>query len=187
MTQASKPFWSRCALISACTLLFACGESSQNEIKEWMKAERARTPTSVAPIAAPITFVPVPYASAAGADPFDDAKLKAALAKARAASGVSNIQPDLNRKREALESFPIDNIRMTGYVLKQGKPNALIFASGTLYTVAVGNYVGQDFGRVTAITEQDISFKELVQDGAGVWSERITKLPLQIAGKEIKK
>ncbi len=168
-------------------MLTACGGSDPAEIKDWMKAERARTPISVPPLVAPIAFVAKPYTQAAGSDPFDDLKLKAALAKARAASGVSALQPDLSRKREALEAFPLDNIKMTGFLLKQGKPTALVSVSGTLYNVTVGSYVGQDFGRVTAINEQEISFKELVQDGAGIWTERTTKLPLMVAGKEIKK
>jgi type IV pilus assembly protein PilP len=168
-------------------LLSACSGSDQVEIKDWMKAEKAKTPTSVPPVVAPIPFVAAPYGQTAATDPFDDIKLKAALAKARAASGASALQPNLSRKREALEAFPIDSIKMIGYLVKQGRPTALLSASGTLYNVQAGNYVGQDFGKVTAITEQEISFKELVQDGAGIWTERTTKLPLILAGKEIKK
>lgn len=167
--------------------LNGCGGSEQVEIKDWMKAQKAKTPASVPPIVAPIAFVPAPYTQTGASDPFDDLKLKAALAKARAATGVSALQPDLTRRREALESFPIDSIKMIGFVVKQNRPTALLSASGTLYNVAVGNYVGQDFGKVTAINEQEISFKELVQDGAGIWTERVTKLPLILAAKEIKK
>jgi type IV pilus assembly protein PilP len=176
-----------CHALLTLVVLSACSGSGQVEIVDWMKAERAKTPVSVPPIVAPVAFLPAPYTQAGGADPFDDLKLKAALAKARAASGVSALQPNLSRKREALEAFPLDNIKMTGFMLKQGKPTAIISASGALYNVVVGNYIGQDFGQVFAITEQDISFKERVQDGAGIWTERTTKLPLMLAGKEIKK
>ncbi len=175
------------AILALLIALSACGGSDQVEAKDWMKDQKAKTPTSVSPIIAPIAFVPAPYTQTGASDPFDDLKLKAALAKARAASGVSALQPDLTRRREALESFPIDSIKMIGFVAKQGKPTALLSASGTLYNVAVGNYVGQDFGKVTSINEQEISFKELVQDGAGIWTERTTKLPLIVAAKEIKK
>ncbi len=168
-------------------ILSACAGAEQGEIKDWMKAKKASTPASIPSIAPPVAFIPAPYGQNASNDPFDDLKLKAALAKARAASGVSALQPDLQRRREALEAFPIDNIKMVGFVLKQGKPTALLSASGTLYNAVVGNYVGQDFGKITAISEQEISFKELVQDGAGVWTERTTKLPLILVGKENKK
>ncbi len=168
-------------------VLSACSNSDQAEIKDWMKTQRAQTPSSVPPVISPIPFVAAPYTQSSAVDPFDDVKLKAALAKARAASGVSALQPNLSRKREPLEAFPIDSIKMIGYVVKLGRPTALLSASGTLYNVQLGNYVGQDFGKVNAITEQEISFKELVQDGAGVWTERTTKLPLIVAGKETKK
>jgi type IV pilus assembly protein PilP len=169
------------------SVLTACSGSEQVEVKDWMKQQKAKTPANVAPIAPPVVFSPVPYTQGGTSDPFDDSKLKAALAKARAASGASALQPDLARKREALEAFPIDNIRMIGYVVKQGKPTALLSSASTLYNTVVGNYVGQDFGKVMAISEQEITIKELVQDGAGVWTERTTKLPLILAGKEIKK
>jgi type IV pilus assembly protein PilP len=195
MTQSklvfqTRPFCNRLQkwmTICSVAILSACSGGEQVEIKDWMKTQRAKTPASVSPVIAPVPFVPAPYTQAVGADPFDDLKLKAALAKARAASGVSALQPDLSRKREALESFPLDNLKMIGYVLKQGKPTALISAAGTLFNVVVGNYVGQDFGKVISITEQEVAFKELVQDGAGIWTERTTKLPLIVAAKENKK
>jgi type IV pilus assembly protein PilP len=168
-------------------LLGACAGSEQGEIRDWMKAQRAATPTSIKAVAPPLAFIPAPYLQSASSDPFDDLKLKAALARARAASGASALQPDLARKREALEAFPIDNIKMTGFLLKQGKPTGLLSASGALFNVNVGSYIGQDYGKVIAINEQEIGLKELVQDGAGVWSERTVKLPLILVGKESKK
>jgi type IV pilus assembly protein PilP len=177
----------RCVLICFTLCLAACIGGNQDEVRDWMKAEQSRTVANVPPISAPVPFVAIPYSATLGVDPFDEVKLKAALAKARAASGWSALQPDLSRKREALEAFPIDAIKMIGFVLKKGAPTALISASGVLYNVTVGSYIGQDFGKVTAISEQEISFKELVQDGAGNWAERLTKLPLILATKEIKK
>jgi type IV pilus assembly protein PilP len=174
--------------ISIIILLFhsltSCTDYNQAELQAWMKQERAKTPTTVKPISPPVAFLPVPYTGALGLDPFDDQKLKKALDTMRAASGLNALKPDLKRTREKLETYPLDGIKMLGYMIKQNKPVALLSASGELFNVAIGNYIGQDFGRVIAITEQEISFKELVQDGTGDWVERLTKLQLTSAEKD---
>ena len=175
------------SMLAVLACITSCMGGNQLEIKDWMDTERSRSVASVPVLAPPVPFVAVPYTLMANVDPFDDLKLKAALVKARASSGDNVLQPNLSRKREALEAFPIDAIKMIGFVLKKGAPTALVSASGTLYTVALGAYIGQDFGKIVAISEQEISFKEIVQDGAGSWTERTTKLPLTLATKEIKK
>lgn len=174
-------------LLASALLLSACVTEEQAELKDWMKQQRSTTPTTIAAIAAPNTFIPSPYGQSAGVDPFDEQKLKNVLAKLKGAVNPGAAQPDVSRKREPLEGFPLDNIKMMGFVLKQGKPSALVSVSGTLYSVAVGQYIGHDFGKVTAVNEQEISIKEVVQDASGVWAERSSKLPLTVASKEIKK
>jgi type IV pilus assembly protein PilP len=172
---------------SLAVLLAACASGDQNELQTWMDQERAKTPTTVKKLVPPVPFLPVAYTLAGELDPFDSQKLKAALAKARAAAGAGSLQPDLNRRREALESVPLDSIRMVGYVLRNGRPIALVAAQGGLYNVVMGNYLGSDFGKVVALSERELTLKELVQDGSGEWSERITKLQIQEAAKEGKK
>jgi type IV pilus assembly protein PilP len=173
-----------CAAIS----LVACGNTDQTELTDWMKTQRAKTPVTIAPVVPPVPFVPVTYSQASGVEPFDELKLKNVLAKLRAAAPTSGIaQPDVSRKRELLESFPLDNIKMTGFILKQGKPAALVNVSGALYSVSAGQYLGQNFGRVTSVSEQEITLREVVQDSGGAWAERISKLPLSVATKENRK
>jgi type IV pilus assembly protein PilP len=167
--------------------LTACGHHDQNELQTWMDQARAQTPVTVKKLVPPVQFVPAAYTLAGELDPFDPQKLKSALAKARAAAGANSLQPDLNRRREALEAVPLDGLRFVGYVVKNNKSIALIAAQGGLYNVKVGNYLGTDFGRVVALAERELTLKELVQDGSGEWSERITKLPMQEASKEGKK
>lgn len=167
--------------------LAACGNRDQNELQTWMDQARAQTPVTIKKLVPPVQFLPVAYTLAGELDPFDPQKLKSALAKARAAAGANSLQPDLNRRREVLEAVPLDGIRFVGYVLKNSKPMALIAAQGGLYNVKVGNYLGTDFGRIVALAERELTVKELVQDGSGEWSERITKVPLQEAAKEGKK
>ncbi len=178
---------SRAVFLSLAVFLNACASDEQTELKEWMKQQRSKTPATIASVVAPIAFVPSPYRQFAGADPFDEQRLKNSLIASSKAVNQGVARPDATRKRELLEGFSIDSVKMVGFVFKQGKPSGLVSAAGVLYSVSAGQYIGQDFGRVVAVSEQEISIKELVQDASGVWIERTSKLPLSVASKEIKK
>ncbi len=168
-------------------LLSACVNEEQAELKDWMKQERGKTPANITPLTAPAAFIPSPYGQSASADPFDEQKLKNVLSKIKKAVNTGAAAPDVARKREPLEGFLLENIKMTGFMLKQGKPSALVSAAGTLYTVAAGQYIGQDFGKIIGVSEQEITIKEVVQDASGLWAERISRLPMIVAAKETKK
>jgi type IV pilus assembly protein PilP len=68
---------------------------------------------------------------------------------------------------------------MVGSVNKQGKPFALLRVDNLLYQVKVGDYLGQNYGRITKIDETEIAMREIVQDAAGEWIERPATLQLQ--------
>ena len=84
------------------------------------------------------------------------------------------------RSREPLESFPLESLTMVGTLEKNRAIYALIRTpEKDVYQVRAGNHLGQDFGVITGITETDIRLRELVQDGAGDWTERTSSLQLQ--------
>jgi type IV pilus assembly protein PilP len=88
-------------------------------------------------------------------------------------------QPDFDRPREELEEFPLDTIKMVGFLYRSNLPHAVIRPSdGKLRRIRVGNYLGQNFGKVVSITEAEVKIKEMVQDSAGDWSERESVLQL---------
>lgn len=68
---------------------------------------------------------------------------------------------------------------MVGSLNKTGTPTALLKVDNLLYQVRVGNYLGQNYGRITQITETAIQLREIVQDATGDWIERQTTLDLQ--------
>jgi len=155
--------------------LSAC-DSERAEIQAWMDETRRNTPVRVEKLPAPKTFEPFRYRASNEIDPFSLTKLSVGLAAGRPGGGV---QPDLTRRREPLESYPLDNLKLVGN-LRQGAANvALLQADAALHQVRVGNYVGQNFGRIMRISESEVSVKELVQDAAGDWVERTTALRLQ--------
>ncbi|AKU22818.1 pilus assembly protein PilP [Massilia sp. NR 4-1] len=157
-------------------LLGACGDSDEQEVRQWMKEIDAQTKVAVPPLAEPKTFIPFAYASAEAPDPFSPAKLLTELAKSRSGGGI---QPDMQRRKEFLESFPLDTMKMVGILQKDRTTYALLQIDRAIHHVQTGQHLGQNFGLVTGITEEAVNVKEIVQDAAGDWVERTSKLELQ--------
>jgi len=87
--------------------------------------------------------------------------------------------PDLNRRKEALEQFPLDALRMQGTLVQDGENWALLKApDGSVHRVQVDNYVGQNYGRIKSITEESVNVVELISNGANGWQERDASLAL---------
>lgn len=154
-----------------------CGDGGVTEIKDWMKDVRLHTKVAIPQLSPPKTFTPFAYAGKGAVDPYNPSKLTVAFAKLQANS--TGLKPDLERRRESLENFPIDTLKMVGTLQKPGLSYALIEADRTVYQVKVGSYMGQNFGMVTHISETAVDLKEIVQDASGEWVERMAKLELQ--------
>ena len=165
------------ALVTAVTVLAACS-AEHDELRQWMDQQRREVKPSVTPLQPPKKFDPQPYSSAQAVDPFSTQKLTVAL-KQEARQPNSILSAELNRRKEPLESFPLDSMSMVGSVNKQGQPYALLRVDALLYQVKVGDYLGQNYGRITRIAETEVALREIVQDAAGEWIERPTTLQLQ--------
>jgi type IV pilus assembly protein PilP len=166
-------------------LLAGCGGSDEAEINSWMAEVKADTKVSVDPISEPKTFIPFAYGVRDETDPFDANKLLAELA--RSANAIPNpLKPDDSRRKEYLESFPLDAMVMVGTINKAGAAYGLIQIDRAVHQVRKGQRLGQNYGQITEVAESAISVKEVVQDAGGEWIERITKLELQ-ESKETKK
>jgi type IV pilus assembly protein PilP len=89
------------------------------------------------------------------------------------APGAGGVRPDSHRNREFLEGFSLDTLRMVGTLRQSGRVFGLVLSKdGLIHRVQVGNYMGQNDGRVTAITESKITVAEIVPDGLGGYMER---------------
>lgn len=162
------------------SLLAACGRSSQEEIQQWMTAQRNAVAPTVESIPEPRRFVPQQYMSATALSPFSSEKLLSAL-RSETASGAGSalLRTEMERRKEALESIPLDSMSMVGLMDRGGRRAALIKVDKLLYQVGVGQYLGQNFGRVIRISEHELVLREIVQDPAGDWVERQATLQLQ--------
>lgn len=168
--------------IAAVAVLAGCS-SEIDELKSFVRDSDKGLPRRIDPLPAVKPFEPFAYEGFDLPDPFKPRKL--AAPKEGAGGGLA---PDLNRRKEPLEAFPLEQLKMVG-TLSQGKDTyAIVRADKTLYRVKKGNYMGQNFGLITDVTEGDIKLKEIVQDSAGDWAERQSVLPLlEEAGKGDKK
>ena len=167
-------------LAAAAVLLAACADGQQEELRQWMVQQRSTVKPKVEPISEPTRFVPQAYESVAALSPFSAERL-AMLLNATAGTGAPSplLAAELNRRREPLEDTPLDAISMVGLLDRKGQKVALLRVGGLLYQARVGNYLGQNYGRITGISETEITLREIVQDAAGEWIERPASLLLQ--------
>jgi len=167
-------------LCAAVVGLSGCFGSDQDELRTWMAEQRALVKPNVPPIAEPKKFTPQPYTEAGAIEPFNMQKLTQALRRDSNQPSTSGlIAPELTRRKEALEAFPLDSMAMVGSLNRNGQPVALISVDKLLYQVKVGNYLGLNYGKITRITETELALREIVQDAAGEWIERVATLQLQ--------
>ena len=162
------------ATFMAACLLAACGGEEFQDLKQFVEDAKKDLRGKTEPLPEVKPYEPFPYAAYDLPDPFKPRKIE----PMKSAGG--GLQPDLNRPKEPLEAYPLETLIMVG-TLKQGKSHfALVRTSDkTLYRVKIGSYMGQNFGIVTDITENEVKLKELVKDSAGDWSEQASSLQLQ--------
>lgn len=160
----------------ASLMLTACGIDEHQDIKKWMQESSKDIKGKVLPLPEIKPFPIVSFDAGDLLNPFNPSRIEP---DKRPNAGGSGLKPDLNRIRQPLESFPLESLKLVG-LLQQGKMmNAVILADKTVYTVKMGNYMGQNFGMVVDITDSEVQLKELVQDPAGDWVERTSTLQLQ--------
>jgi type IV pilus assembly protein PilP len=87
--------------------------------------------------------------------------------------------PDPNRPREFLEQFPLDTLRMVGTLADRRASFGLVqTVDGLVHRVGVGNHMGQNYGRVVAISDSEIQLVEIISDGLGGYLERPAAIAL---------
>jgi type IV pilus assembly protein PilP len=164
--------------------LGGCVGSEQEDLQRWMAEQRAQVRPTVPPITEPKKFTPQAYTEASAFEPFNMQKLTQALRRDSNLPSTSGlIAPELARRKEALEAFPLDSMAMVGSMNRKGEPVALVTVDKLLYQVRVGNYLGLNYGRITRISETELALREIVQDAAGEWIERVATLQLQERSK----
>lgn len=173
--------WSSLALsgLLAAFAVTGCGGGDHNEIKQWMEEASRDLKGNVPPLPELRPFPIVSYDAGDKLDPFSAQRIEPERKERTGAN-----EPDFDRPREQLENFPLETISFIGVVStkKTKERHALVQVDNVVYQVRKGNYMGQNYGRINAVTETEIVLKEIVQDPSGQtadWVERQMTLQLQ--------
>jgi type IV pilus assembly protein PilP len=150
--------------------LAACVSSNMSDLKAYVEKVKERPGQGVEPLPEVKPYKPFLYSASDVRSP--------PVPTRQAGGGING--PDLNRPKEALEAYPLDSLRMVGTLSQGGVQWALIKdKSGTLHHVKVSNYIGQNYGRVTKITEDKVYITEMLPDNTGgSWQEHPTTIAI---------
>ncbi len=160
------------ALVSV--LLTGCGGEEFQDLRDFVKNAGADLRGKIPPPPEVKPYEPFVYNNEANLpDPFKPRK-----PDARSAHRGAN-EPDFDRPKEALEEFPLEGLKMVGYLYQNKVGYAVVRApDGKLHRVKAGNYLGMNFGLIQEVSDTEVKVKEMVQDSTGDWSERISSLQL---------
>jgi len=157
----------------AALVVAGCGGESHQDLREWMREQGKGAQGKLESLPQIRPYEPFAYNAFDLPDPFKPRKIEPA-------KGSGGMAPDLARRREPLESFPLESLSMVGTLAKEKSMYALVRTPDKdIYQVRSGNFMGQNFGVITGISDTEIKLKELVQDSAGDWTERSSTLQLQ--------
>jgi len=160
-------------VLSLALLLTGCGGEEFQDLRDFVKNSGEGLRGKIEPPPEVLLYEHFAYTNDANLpDPFKPRK-----PEMRAGGGVN--QPDLDRPKEALEEFPLENLKMVGYLYRNKVGYAVIRAvDGKLHRVKSGNYIGLNFGLIQEVTDSEIIIREMIQDSVGDWTERISTLQL---------
>ena len=163
-----------CISMMTVSMLAGCGESSHQDLRNWMAEQGKGVRGKLDPLPQIKPYEPFAYADFDLPDPFKPRKIEPVKGES-----TSKLAPDLNRRREPLVAYPLEGLSMVGTLEKGKALYALVKTpERDIYQVRQGNHMGQNFGVIVGITDTEIKLKELMQDGAGDWSERSSTLNL---------
>jgi type IV pilus assembly protein PilP len=158
--------------LGACVALSGCGGESHQDLRAWMADQGKGARGRVDPLPQIKPYEPFAYNAFDLPDPFKPRKIEPT-------KGGSKLAPDLTRRREPLEAYPLESLNMVGTLAKGKSTYALVRTPDRdVYQVSQGNYLGQNFGVIVGISDSEVRLKELVQDGSGDWIERTGALQL---------
>ncbi len=161
----------------ALSALGACSPDNE-ELAQWMEQQHREVKPTVPPVYPPKKFDPQAYMGVTGVEPFGLQKL---VPVGGGNSGRSNavLAAAKAHVTQELESYPLDSMTMVGSLQQGGKTHALLMVESRLHDVRVGDWIGQNYGQITSITDSQITLRETVQDATGEWIERASTLQLQ--------
>lgn len=160
------------------TLLAGCGNDDFSDLNRYLSEVKARPKEPIKPLPEIKVIEPFLFKPEGLRDPFKPLEQPEQAEGADVSAG-SGIKPDTTRRKEELEAFPLDGLRMVGTVDMKSSLWGLVKASdGTIYRVKVGNYMGKNYGKIIRIVSDKIELMEIVSDKPGTWHEQPASIAL---------
>ena len=150
-------------------LLGGCVDRSLVDLQRFVEKTGQAKPKEIEPLPAIKPVENFTYTATDFADPFASGNLR----PRRVVQTQSGTGPDTNRRREPLENFPLDSLKMVGTLFRENERRVIIKTpNGAVTTARVGNYGGQNYGQIKSISEEAVEVSEQVLTSSGVWVER---------------
>jgi Tfp pilus assembly protein PilP len=175
--KTSKAKKSQLMVLTMLSMLVGCGSDDFSDLSQYILGIKAKPKMAIEKLPEIKPVEQFSYKDEVLRDPFkplDHPELQ------NNGDGSGNgLKPDFQRRKEELEAFPLDGLKMVGTVIKSKKLWGLIKASDkTVHRVQVGNYMGKNFGKIIRITTDKVELMEIVPDKPGTWREQQTSLAL---------
>jgi type IV pilus assembly protein PilP len=168
---ANKPTWLAKLLLLAGVALVISGCQGQSDLREWVAQEKAKRGAPIPPLPVIKTFETFTYTDQDKRDPFS--------ASPDELNENNGPRPDEGRARQPLEAYSLDSLKMVGTIGNGATMEALIKdPGGVIHRVHANEYMGQNYGRITAISGDKVDLVELVSNGNGGWMERPASVAL---------
>ena len=178
MIFQKKSIWACTGFCLFSLSLSGCSNNSTEDLQSYAEQVKSTQQAQIEPLPEFSPYETYLYQAAGARDPFSKpnyAEPTTEIAK----TSTSDLIPDFNRSRETLETEPLDSLRMVGTLERGGSAWALIqMSDATIHRVNPGNYLGQNHGKIVAVSESTIEVTEIVPDGLGGWMERQAALAL---------
>ncbi|HUW54813.1 MAG TPA: pilus assembly protein PilP [Rhodanobacter sp.] len=172
---ANKPARAvRISLMLGAALVLGGCTRGMSDLRSWVAQEKAKRGAPIQPLPVIKTFETFKYDDQGKRDPFS-----ASTAELQPSNTSNGPRPDANRAKQPLEMFALDSLKMVGTVGTGANMEVLIKdPGGVIHRVHRGEYMGQNYGHVTAISEDHIDLVELISNGSGGWMERPASIAL---------
>jgi type IV pilus assembly protein PilP len=159
-------------------MLEGCGNDDFSDLHRYISDVKARPKEAIKPLPVIKIVEPFIFKPDGLRDPFKPLEQSEQSDNVDVSAG-SGIKPDISRRKEELETFPLDGLRMMGTIeLKSILWGLVKTSDGTIYRVKVGNYMGKNFGKIIRIVSDKIELMEIVPDKPGMWREQPTSIML---------
>ncbi len=154
-------------------LLTACQQNEKEDLVQFIENSNKMKAKEIEPLPNIKPVEPYAYSAQEYDEPFNTENLK----PRRVVSARTGAGPDTNRRREPLENYPLDSLLMVGTLFREDERRVIIQTpEGAVQTAVVGNYLGQNYGKIVSIDENEIAVKEQVLNSAGTWVGRDARI-----------